>query len=329
MREFEYSVPRDVMGAVDAVAREAGALFIAGGTGLVDLMKLEVQNPTTLVDVNRLPLSEISETDGGALRIGAMVRNSAVAYHPLVRERYPLLSQAVLAGASAQLRNMATVGGNLMQRTRCTYFRDVHEACNKRKPGAGCAAADGVHRMHAILGTSEHCIATHASDMCVALLCLDTVVEVQGRAATRRIPLEQFHVLPGDTPHIETVLRHDELITAIEIPRPSGKRASAYRKIRDRASYEFALVSVAASLATDGKTITNARVAFGGVATKPWRAHGVEKVLTGATASMETWRAAADASVAGAAPRRHNRFKVELLKRTLIRTLAELTGVER
>jgi xanthine dehydrogenase YagS FAD-binding subunit len=281
------------------------------------------------VDVNRLPLSEIRETDGGTLRIGAMVRNSAVAYHPLVRERYPLLSQAVLAGASAQLRNMATVGGNLMQRTRCTYFRDVHETCNKRTPGAGCAALDGFHRMHAILGTSEHCIATHASDMCVALLCFDTVVEVQGREATRRIPLEQFHVVPGDTPHIETVLRHDELITAIEIRRPSGNRASAYRKIRDRASYEFALVSVAASLATEGKTITEARIAFGGVATKPWRAYSVEKALKGAAASTETWRAAADAAVAGAAPRRHNRFKVELLRRTLIRTLAELTGVER
>ena len=262
-------------------------------------MKLEVQNPTTLVDVNRLPLSEIRETDEGALRIGAMARNSAVAYHLLVRERYPMLSQAVLAGASAQLRNMATVGGNLMQRTRCTYFRDIHEACNKRTPGAGCAAADGFHRMHAILGTSEHCIATHPSDMCVALLCLDTVVEVQGREATRRVPLEHFHVLPGDTPHIETVLRHDELITAIEIPRPSGNRASTYRKIRDRASYEFALVSVAASLATDGKTITDARVAFGGVATKPWRAHNVEKVLNGAAPGMETWRAAADTSVAG------------------------------
>ena len=329
MREFDYSVPRDVAGAIDTVSRQAGALFIAGGTGLVDLMKLEVQNPTTLVDVNRLPLSEIRETAEGALRIGAMARNSAVAYHPLVRERYPMLSQAVLAGASAQLRNMATVGGNLMQRTRCTYFRDIHEACNKRAPDAGCAAADGFHRMHAILGTSEHCIATHPSDMCVALLCLDTVVEVQGREATRRVPLEHFHVLPGDTPHIETVLRHDELITAIEIPRPSGNRASAYRKIRDRASYEFALVSVAASLATDGKTITDARVAFGGVATKPWRAHSVEKVLNGAAQGMETWRAAAEASVAGAVPRRHNRFKVELLKRTLIRTLAELTGVER
>ena len=329
MREFDYTVPRDVAGAIDTVGQEADALFIAGGTGLVDLMKLEVQNPTTLVDVNRLPLSEIRETEGGALRIGAMTRNTAVAYHPLVRERYPLLSQAVLAGASAQLRNMATVGGNLMQRTRCTYFRDIRESCNKRTPGSGCAAADGHHRMHAILGTSEHCIATHPSDMCVALLCFDAVVEVQGREATRRIPLEDFHLLPGDTPHLETVLRRDELITAIEIPRPSENRVSAYRKIRDRASYEFALVSVAVSLATDGKTIRDARIAFGGVATRPWRAHGVEKVLNGAELSIETWRAAAEASISGAAPRRHNRFKVELLKRTLIRTLAELTGVER
>ena len=328
MRDFQYAIPGDVSNAIGLVSQEREAMFIAGGTGLVDLMKLEVQNPSKLVDVNRLPLADISETGNGALRIGAMARNSTVAYHPLVGERYPLLSEAILSGASAQLRNMATVGGNLMQRTRCTYFRDIHEACNKRSPGAGCAAADGFHRMHAILGTSEHCIATHPSDMCVALLCLDAVVEAQG-SGLRRIPLEDFHVLPGDTPHIENVLAHDEIITAVELPRPAGKRACRYRKVRDRSSYEFALVSVAAALEISGDRIIDARVAFGGVATKPWRAYGVEKALNGARANAETYRVAADAAVEGAVPRRHNRFKLELLKRTLTRTLAELTGVER
>src|SRR5262245_13995787 len=206
MRGFQYSLPKDIPAAIDTVSRDPGALFIAGGTGLVDLMKLEVQTPVKLVDVNRLPLDAIQEIGIGVLRIGALARNSDVAYHPLVRERYPLLSEALLSGASAQLRNMATVGGNLMQRTRCTYFRDVREACNKRSPGTGCAAADGFHRMHAILGTSDHCFATHPSDMCVALHCLDAVVEVQSPAGTRRVPFENFHVVPGDTPHIETVL---------------------------------------------------------------------------------------------------------------------------
>jgi xanthine dehydrogenase YagS FAD-binding subunit len=326
MRDFQYAVPKDLQAAIGIHSQERDAQFIAGGTGLIDLMKLEVENPAKLVDVNRLPLAEIVEGDG-VLRIGAMVRNSTLAYHPLVRERYPLLSEAILAGASAQLRNMATVGGNLMQRTRCTYFRDINEACNKRSPGAGCAAADGFHRMHAILGASEQCFATHPSDMSVALLCLDAVVEVQG-AATRRIPIEEFHLVPGETPHIETVLANDEIITAVELPRRGYGRVSRYQKVRDRASYEFALVSVAASLQLSGNTIVDSRIAFGGVATKPWRARGVEKVLNGSRATTETYRNAAAAAVEGAVPRRHNRFKVELLKRTLIRTLSELTGVE-
>jgi xanthine dehydrogenase YagS FAD-binding subunit len=327
MRDFQYAIAKDIQGAISILSRERDALFIAGGTSLVDLMKLEVQSPAKLVDVNRLPLENIRETNAGVLRIGALARNSDLAYHPLVRQRYPLLSEAILSGASAQLRNMATVGGNLMQRTRCTYFRDVHEACNKRTPGSGCAAADGFHRMHAILGTSEHCFATHPSDMCVALLCLDAVVEAQGNEI-RRIPLEDFHVLPGDTPHIETALAHDEIVTAVELPKLSGNRVNRYRKVRDRTSYEFALVSVAASLEISGDTIVDARIAFGGVATRPWRAYGVEKVLNGARITAETYRIAADAAIEGAAPRRHNRFKIELLKRTLTRTLAELTGVE-
>jgi len=328
MRDFQYVIPGDVQGAVRIVSNERDAQFIAGGTGLVDLMKLEVQTPAKLVDVNRLPLAEIRETESGGLRVGAMVRNSTLAHHALVRSRYPLLSEAIMSGASAQLRNMATVGGNLMQRTRCTYFRDIQEACNKRSPGAGCAAADGYHRMHAVLGTSQHCFATHASDMCVALLCLDAVVEVTG-AAVRRIPLEEFHLLPGNTPHLETVLRRDEIVTAVEVGPPlSGNRVSRYRKVRDRASYEFALVSVAASLDVSGATIRDARIAFGGVATKPWRAHSVEKILNGARADFQAYRTAAEAAVEGAIARRDNRFKIELLKRTLIRTLMELTGVE-
>ena len=326
MRHFQYSVPKDLQAAV-GMRSQAEAQFIAGGTGLIDLMKLEVENPATLVDVNRLPFADIVETHD-RLRIGAMVRNTTLAYHPLILQRYPLLSEAILSGASAQLRNMATVGGNLMQRTRCTYFRDVHEACNKRKPGSGCAAADGFHRMHAILGTSDQCFATHPSDMCVALLCLDAEVEVQG-ARQRRIPLEDFHVPPGQTPNIETILRQDEIITAVEIPHPKGQCVSRYRKVRDRASYEFALVSVAAAFEISNNTILNPRIAFGGVATKPWRAHGVERVLNGARAATDTFRAAAAAAVEGAIPRRDNRFKVELLKRTLTKTLAELTGVKR
>lgn len=327
MNDFQYLVAKDLQGAIGTMSHGNGARLIAGGTGLVDLMKLEVEHPATLVDVNRLPLSEIEESERGSLRVGAMVRNSTLAYHPAVRARYPMLSEAILAGASAQLRNMATVGGNLMQRTRCTYFRDIHEACNKRSPGAGCAAADGFHRMHAILGTGDQCFATHPSDMCVALLCFDTTVEVAG-ATARRIPFEQFHVVPGATPHVETALAQNEIITAIEIQPAAGNRVMRYRKVRDRASYEFALVSVAASLELAGNSIVDARIAFGGVATKPWRAAGVEAVLNGARAGAETWRKAADAAVEGAAPRKHNRFKVELLKRTLIRTLAELTGVE-
>jgi len=326
MRDFTYTPVRDIGDAIHASQR-VNARFIGGGTCLVDLMKLEVESPGEIIDVNRLPFSGIQETTDGGLRIGALARNSTVASHPLVLARYPILSEAILSGASAQLRNMATVGGNLMQRTRCTYFRDVHQSCNKRKPDTGCGAADGFHRMHAILGTSEHCFATHPSDMCVALTVLDAIVEVHGTQGTRNIPISDFHTMPGHTPNIETVLKSDELITAVELPPVSTAYKSRYRKIRDRESYEFALVSVAGMVAMSGQIIASARLAFGGVATKPWRATESERKLTGVRASMEAFRTAAEASVAGAAPRRDNRFKVELLKRTVVRTLSELTGV--
>jgi len=329
MRQFEYTAATDIRGATQAISTKPGSAFIAGGTGLIDLMKLDVETPQQLVDINRLPFAEITENANHGLRIGAMARNSVVAWNPLVRERYPLLSESLLAGASAQLRNMATVGGNLMQRTRCTYFRDVHETCNKRSPGSGCAAAEGHHRTHAIFGTSEHCFATHPSDMCVALVCLSAVVEVQGPSGMRRIPIEDFHKLPHDTPQIETALARDEVITGIELPPPSGKSRSIYRKVRDRASYEFALVSAAVLIETSAGMIDDVRIAFGGVATKPWRSAPAEKVLKGARADEAAFRSAAEAAVNGALLHRDNKFKVELLKRTLMLALAEVTGEQR
>jgi xanthine dehydrogenase YagS FAD-binding subunit len=324
VQEFQYNAPRDIQSAIDIISRQQRSAVIAGGTGMVDLMKLEVAAPHHLIDVSRLPLADIQETENHGLRIGAMARNSSVAYHPVVRARYPLLSAALLSGASAQLRNMATVGGNLMQRTRCTYFRDVHETCNKRSPGSGCSAMDGFNRTHAIFGTSDSCIATHPSDMCVALICLDASVEVKSQSAKRSIPIEQFHMLPKNTPHVETALAPDELITGVVLPSPSSRLRSAYRKVRDRASYEFALVSVAALIELSGQTITTARIAFGGVATKPWRSAEAEQALRNAPAEEGTFHQAAEAAVMGAIPRRHNGFKVELLKRTLVKTLREL-----
>jgi xanthine dehydrogenase YagS FAD-binding subunit len=326
MHDFTYTPVTDIQQAI-AASKRPNTRFIAGGTCLVDLMKLDVEEPQEIVDVNRLPLDAISETADGGLKIGALARNSAVARHPLVVERYPILAEALLSGASAQLRNMATVGGNLMQRTRCTYFRDVHQACNKRTPGSGCGASDGFHRMHAILGTSEQCFATHPSDMSVALMVLDAVIEVQSPKGIRNLPMGEFYKLPAETPHIETALQENELIIAVDLPPVSSAYKSRYRKIRDRESYEFALASVAAMIAMSGATIASARLAFGGVATKPWRAAEAERLITGARAGIDTFRTAAEASVAGAVPRRDNRFKVELLKRTVIRCLSELTGV--
>jgi xanthine dehydrogenase YagS FAD-binding subunit len=290
----------------------------------VDLMRENIEQPDALVDVTGLQAGGISELPDGGISIGASVRNSAVANHRLVRERYPLLAQAILAGASGQIRNMATTGGNLMQRTRCYYFYDEAAKCNKREPGTGCDAIGGFNRMHAILGTSENCIATHPSDMCVAFAALDAIVHLTGSKGERTIPFEEFHRLPGNTPNVDTNLGPDELITAIELPALAMAKNSHYRKVRDRSSYAFALVSVAAALETANGKVRSARVALGGVAHKPWRAHQAERVLNGADANAETFRRAAEAELAEARGFGYNNFKIELAKRTLVSVLSEL-----
>lgn len=327
MQPFTYVRAANQDDAIASITREPEAMFIAGGTNMMDLMKEGVQTPRQLVDIRKLPSTEITAKEDGGIRIGAMARNSDVAYHPLVRERYPVLSEAILAGASAQLRNMATTGGNLMQRTRCSYFHDTAFACNKRQPGSGCAAMDGFNRTHAILGGSEHCIATHPSDMCVALVALDAVVQTQGIRGDRSIPITEFHLLPGDTPHLETVLEHGEMITAVDLPTMPYAWRSHYLKVRDRWSYAFALVSAAVVLDIDGDTIRNARVALGGVGTKPWRLPEAEQVLVDAQAFEETFARAADAAMQDANPRQDNRFKVELAKQTLKETLRTVAAI--
>jgi xanthine dehydrogenase YagS FAD-binding subunit len=324
VRPFTYERATDATGAVTAMSRAGeGAKFISGGTNLLDLMKVDVERPTHLVDISRLPLGSVEELpDGGGLRIGAQVPNSDLAADMRVRTRYAVLSQALLAGASGQLRNKASVGGNLLQRTRCPYFYDTAAGCNKRDPGTGCSAIGGFNRNHAILGASDACIATHPSDMAVAMVALDAQVELLGaERTTRHVAIADFHRLPGDTPHVETVLRPGEMITAVILPPPPPGQ-QLYRKVRDRASYAFALVSVAAIVSTDRGTITAARVAFGGVAHKPWRSAEAEAVLTGHPATMATYRAAADAAMAQAVGRGYNDFKIELARRTLCRTLA-------
>lgn len=303
----------------------ASATIIAGGTNLLDLMKHEVMAPDALVDITRLDLARV-EPHGQGLRIGALVRNSDLAAHPAVRRDYPVLSRALLAGASGQLRNMATTGGNLMQRTRCPYFYDRRMACNKREPGAGCAAIGGVTRNHAILGASEHCIATYPGDMAVALRALDAVVEIDG-PAPRQVPLADFHLLPGDTPHVETVLRPGEIITGVTLPAPVGGQ-HRYRKVRDRASYAFALVSVAAVIGMDGGRIGHAALAFGGVAAKPWRDPDVEGLLAGQEPSDALFAKAADVLLRPAREWGEHRFKIPLLRRSLIATLRDATGME-
>lgn len=324
MKAFTYERPADVAAALAAVSRP-GAKFISGGTNLLDLMKLQIEQPTHLVDISRLPLKAIEELPDGGVRIGAQAANSDTAADARVRSRYPVLTRALVSGASGQLRNKASIGGNVLQRTRCPYFYYTSVACNKRQPGSGCAAIDGFNRGHAILGASDACIATHPSDMAVALVALDAQIELLGEgAAARRVAVRDFHLLPGDTPHIETVLQPKEMITAILLPPPPAGR-QIYRKVRDRASFEFALVSIAVILATDRGTITSARVAFGGVAHKPWRSIDAEAALVGQPASMPTFRAAADAALQGARGRSGNDFKIELAKRTLCRTLVEAT----
>lgn len=322
MHPFVYEDAADTRAACDAVAREPDARFLAGGTTLIDLMKLTVERPTRVVDINALPLQSIEELADGSLRIGALVRNGDLADHALVRSRYPMLAQALLAGASTQVRNMATAAGNLMQRTRCYYFRDPASACNKRSPGSGCPAQDGYNRIHAVLGTSEHCIATHASDMAVALAALDATLRIDGPSGERSVPLTQFYSAPGTEPARETVLEHGELITAVDVPALPWAARSLYLKVRDRGSFAFALASAAVALDTDAGHIREARIALGGVATIPWRAAEAEQVLAGRPLDAAAYRAAAEAALAGAAPRKHNAFKVELARRTLIRALS-------
>lgn len=320
---FEYSRASNVADAVQQMAASKGAKFIAGGTNLVDLMKVYVENPAKLIDVTRLPLDKVEETASGGLRIGALVRNSDLSWHPEVERRYPILASAIAAGASQQLRNMASTGGNLLQRTRCTYFYDVATPCNKREPGSGCSARDGLNRMNAILGTSEACIAVHPSDMCVALAVLEAKIHVAGPRGEREIAMSDFHRLPGDTPQRDTNLAADELITAVELPGRGFASNYTYLKIRDRLSYAFALVSVAAGLDMDGDTIREARFALGGVAHKPWRNADAEAALRGMPASEAAFTKAADIVLGEAKGFGGNTFKIELARRTIVRALSQ------
>lgn len=323
MINFTYARANDVADAVRQMAADPGAKLIAGGTNLLDLMKYEVENPPRLIDISRLPLATVEETPSGGLRIGALVPNSDLAYHPLVANRYPLLASAILAGASQQLRNMASTGGNLLQRTRCYYFYDTATPCNKREPGSGCSAKEGFNRMHAVLGTSKSCIATHPSDMCVALAALEAAVHVTGPSGERSIAFADFHRLPGDTPHIDTTLQANEIITAVELPAQGFAANYSYLKIRDRLSYAFALVSVAAALEMDGVTVKDARLALGGVAHKPWRNPAAEAALRGQGADEAAFTRAADLMLSGAKGFAHNGFKIELARRAIVRALTQ------
>jgi xanthine dehydrogenase YagS FAD-binding subunit len=323
MNYFEYSRATDVDDALRQIAADPEARFIAGGTNLIDLMKENVARPSRLIDISRLPLNEVEETRDGGLRIGALVPNSDLAYHPEIESRYPLLASAILAGASAQLRNMASTGGNLLQRTRCVYFYDTTTPCNKRDPGSGCAAIHGVNRQHAILGTSAHCIATHPSDMCVALAALDARVHVAGGAGERTIPFEYLHRLPGDTPDLDANLRAGEIVTAVELPPNGFAENFTYLKIRDRLSFAFALVSVAVALELDEGNIKEARLALGGVAHKPWRDRDAEGTLKGKRPTEANLSRAADALLQGARGFGHNDFKIELARRAILRALGQ------
>jgi xanthine dehydrogenase YagS FAD-binding subunit len=327
MHTFEFIRPADSAAAIAAAAQSktaqqgADVRFMGGGTTLIDLMKLNVETPARILDINRLPLDKIEDTPDHGLKIGATVRNSDLAYHPRVQRDYSVLSQAILQGASAQIRNMATVGGNLLQRTRCVYFRDTAMPCNKREPGTGCPAITGHNRTLAILGTSEHCIATNPSDMCIALAALEATVQIQGTKGTRTIAFGDFHLLPGSTPHRETVLEPGDLITHITLPPPTSGSKHLYLKLRDRASYEFALASAAVVLTISSGKISRARIALGGVGTKPWRSTEAEAALIGKTANDTTFRQAAEAALRSAKPQSENGFKIELAKRCLTHAL--------
>ncbi len=326
MKPYRYQRARDISGAVTALAEEPNATFLAGGTNLVDLMKLGVMEPEVLVDVRRLTSDDIEELEDGGVRIGAAVTNSDLAADRTIRSRYPVLSEALLSGASGQLRNLATTGGNLLQHTRCVYWQDTTTPCNKREPGSGCSALQGHNKNHAILGASEHCVATHPSDMAVAMAALDAFVVVQGPDGERRIPIEELHRLPGDEPWRDTTLEHGELITAVDLPPLDFASNSKYRKVRERASYAFALVSVAAALDVDEDgTVRDVRLALGGVAHKPWRATKAEEALRGEPVNEANFRAAADIELEDAEPLRDNAFKVPLARNVIVRTLLDLS----
>ncbi|HEY3662624.1 MAG TPA: xanthine dehydrogenase family protein subunit M [Chthoniobacterales bacterium] len=328
MTPFTYSRASDPQGAISGVAGNPKAKFLGGGTNLVDLMKMGVERPEQLVDINRLDLAKVEELpNGGGIRIGALVRNSDLAEHQLITSRYPVLSEALLSGASPQLRNLATTAGNLLQRTRCYYFYDpAFPMCNKRVPGSGCGALEGYNRIHAILGQSEQCIATHPSDMCVAMAALDALVRVQGPNGERTIPFADFHRLPGDTPNVDTNLQPNELITAVDLPAIPFATRSHYLKVRDRASYAFALVSVAAILELENGTIKSARLALGGVAHKPWRASKAEQALAGKKPDAAAFKTAAEAELAAAKGYKYNTFKIELAKRAITQALTTVAA---
>jgi len=328
MNPFRYERASDASTALAMLAQAPEGAFLGGGTNLVDLMKLGVAKPELLIDISHLPYDRVELLADGSVRIGAAVRNGDLAADRTIRTRYPLLAQALLAGASGQLRNLATTGGNLLQRTRCVYFQDVSKPCNKREPGSGCPAREGYHRNLAIFGASEACVATHPSDMAVAMVALDAMVRVLGPSGERSIPLVHFHRLPGDEPQRDTVLDHGELITAVDLPPLAFATRSHYRKVRDRASYAFALVSVAAAIDVVDDMVRDVRIAFGGVAHVPWRARKAEAVLRGARATEEAFRRAADAELADAQPLRENAFKIPLARNTLVRVLLDLTQKE-
>jgi xanthine dehydrogenase YagS FAD-binding subunit len=323
MINFHYARANDVADAVRQMVADPTAKFIAGGTNLIDLMKGNIESPSRLIDITRLPLNTVEETAGGGVQIGALVVNSDLAYHPLIEQRYPVLASAILAGASAQLRNMASTGGNLLQRTRCYYFYDVATPCNKREPGSGCSAIKGFNRIHAILGATKTCIATHASDMCVALAALDAKVHVTGPSGERTIAFADFHRLPGDTPQHDTNLEHGEIVTSVELPAQGFATNYTYLKIRDRLSYAFALVSIAVALELEGDRIKEARLALGGVAHKPWRDTRVEAQLHGRCADQAAFRRAADDLLRDAKGYEHNSFKIDLAHRGIVRALTQ------
>ena len=323
MQPFQFTRATTPDQAIQAHA--AAARFVAGGTNLIDMMKLDVEQPTTLIDINELTLSAITATPSGGLHLGALSRNSDVAHHPTVLRDYPVLSQAILSGASPQLRNMASTAGNLLQRTRCVYFRDTAFPCNKREPGSGCSAIDGFNRNLAILGTSKDCIATNPSDQNVALTALEATIHIQGKSGSREVPIHNFYVVPGSTPHIETILQPGDLILGVTLPPPPPGIRSVYLKLRDREAYEFALASAAVQLGTQGSRITFARVALGGVGTKPWRSLEAERALEGHTVDIATFRHAAREALRDARPQSENAFKVDLSQRCIVRALTLAT----